>query len=74
MIDMIESVDISYYIFIINKFLNFLWNVLNLKAIEICSSFVVYIQSYPMSPILEYSSRFITYAPSFILSGKLSLE
>ena len=25
-------------------------------------------------PISEYSSRFTTYAPSFILSGKLSLE
>ena len=25
-------------------------------------------------PISEYSSRFITYAPSFILFGKLSLE
>ena len=25
-------------------------------------------------PLSEYSSRFITYAPSFILLGRLSLE
>ena len=25
-------------------------------------------------PVSEYSSRFITYAPLFILSGRLSLE
>ena len=35
--------NICYYVFIINKFFNFFWNMFNPKAIKICHSFRIYI-------------------------------
>ena len=47
----------------------------NTKAIEI-NNFIFFLQNKAIQcvPVSAYSSRFITYAPSFIFLGKLSLE
>ena len=47
----------------------------NIEAIEI-NNFIFFLQNKAIQsvPVSAYSSRFITYAPSFIFLGKLSLE
>ena len=47
---------------------------LNSKAIEIKKFVFLQNKAIQCVPVSAYSSRFITYAPSFIFLGKLSIE
>ena len=64
----------SINVFIYNKFFNFFRNMLNTEAIEINNFIFLQNKEIQCAPVSAYSSRFITYAPSLIFSGKLSLE
>ena len=41
--------NISDKIFVVIKFFGFFWNVLNTKAIKVCRTTIIYIQSYRAS-------------------------
>ena len=62
-------------IFITNKRFSFFRNVFGSKTVKI-SYYVLRFEwrSIQSVPISAYSSRFITYAPNLILSGRLSWE
>ena len=65
---------VCFYVFMPNKLFNFFRNMFNSNTVKkIISIFFTYklIQCVPTS---AHSSRFITYAPSFILLGKIMLR
>ena len=57
-----------------DEFFNFFWNIFNSKTVKISNITVQSYKAIQWFPISEYLSRFITYAPSFIFPGGLSLE
>ena len=63
-----------FYVFIPNKFFIFFRNMFNTKTIEINKFIFITNKAIHRVPTSAYSSRFITYAPSFIFSGRLFLE
>ena len=72
------SKNVSYYVFIPNKFFNFFRNMFNTETIEINSfisvTFLLQNKAVHCVPTSAYSPSFITYAPSFIVWGKLFVE
>ena len=62
-------------VFITNELFNFFRNMLNTKAIKV-NNFISHTPNKAIQcvPVSGCSSRFITYAPSFIFLSKLSLE
>ena len=56
----------AFYVFVPNKFLNLLSSMFNTKIIKINDSFLWQNKAIQCIPASLYSSRFITYTPSFI--------
>ena len=67
------SENVCFNNFVVNKCFNFFRDMFYSKSIEISSIIIIHMQRNAMSPISEYSSRFIIYALFFIF-GKLSRE
>ena len=67
--------NVTFYLSITSEFFNFFRNMFNTKTIKI-NNFIFFLQNKATQCVAVSlcSSRFITYAPSFIFLGKLSLE
>ena len=70
----LHSKNFSFYLSTTNKFFNFVRNMFNTKTIKINNFIFLQNKAIQCVPISLCSSIFITYAPSFICLGKLSLE
>ena len=67
-------INVCFYVFITNKLFNFFRKMFNTKTIKINNSFLLENKAIQCVPVSLCLSRFITYAPSFIFLGRLSLE
>ena len=59
------SKNVNYYVFTPDKFFYFFRNLFNIKTIEITILLLLQKKAIQCVPTCAYSSRFITYAPSF---------
>ena len=66
---------VCFHVFMSNKPFDLFRNMLNIKTVKVYNFIIFYIQINSMCAYISaYSSRFITYAPFFIVLGRLSLD